>query len=239
LGSQALDTLGKASGFSQRKSKLTPRVFFDLLFYAVSHTQNTSLEYLVSCLESEYGISMSKQSLDERFIETNPDLSEYKIIEECEIIANKAFYGRKNLHQIYIPDGVTVIGFSAFELCEKLQRVTIPDSVTNIGKRCFDNCLQLQNIRLSNNITSIEEYTFFHCHALTRIDIPRSVTKIGYDAFYHCIGLMEIHSHNPNPPIIDVDCGGSFKKYADGFIGVNKSTCILYVPQSEFMNHAL
>ena len=57
------------TGFSQRSSKLTPEVFFDLLFYAVSLGHNSSLEYLVSYLGSKYGIEMRKQSLDERFSE--------------------------------------------------------------------------------------------------------------------------------------------------------------------------
>jgi hypothetical protein len=48
---------------------LSPEIFFDLLFYAVSLPQNSSLEYLVSYLESQYGIQMHKQSLDERFHE--------------------------------------------------------------------------------------------------------------------------------------------------------------------------
>jgi hypothetical protein len=48
---------------------LTADVFFDLLFYAVSLSHNCSLESLVSCLESKYGIEMRKQSLDERFSE--------------------------------------------------------------------------------------------------------------------------------------------------------------------------
>lgn len=40
-----------------------------MLFYAVSLTENSSLEYLVFYLESRYGIEISKQSLDERFSE--------------------------------------------------------------------------------------------------------------------------------------------------------------------------
>lgn len=42
-------------------------MFFDLLFYASSLSENSSLEHLVSYLDSEYGIKMCKQSLDERF----------------------------------------------------------------------------------------------------------------------------------------------------------------------------
>jgi hypothetical protein len=48
-------------------------VFFDLLFYAVSLSQNSSLEYLVSYLGSRYGIEIRKQSLDERFCERTVD----------------------------------------------------------------------------------------------------------------------------------------------------------------------
>jgi len=57
------------TGFCQRSSKLTPDVFFDLLFYSASLSQNSSLEYLVSYLDGKYGIEMRKQSLDERFCE--------------------------------------------------------------------------------------------------------------------------------------------------------------------------
>jgi hypothetical protein len=44
-------------------------VFFDVLFYAVSLSQNSSLEYLTSYMEGQYGIEICKQSLDERFSE--------------------------------------------------------------------------------------------------------------------------------------------------------------------------
>jgi len=57
------------TGFCHRASKLTPEVFFDLMFYASSLSENSSLERLVSYLENRYGIEMRKQSLDERFSE--------------------------------------------------------------------------------------------------------------------------------------------------------------------------
>ena len=57
------------TGFFKRTSKLTPEVFFDLMFYASSLSHNSSLEYLVSYLESRYGIKIRKQSLNDRFTE--------------------------------------------------------------------------------------------------------------------------------------------------------------------------
>jgi hypothetical protein len=43
-------------------------VFFELLFYCVSRTENSSLSFMVSYLESQFGIKIRKQSLDERYI---------------------------------------------------------------------------------------------------------------------------------------------------------------------------
>jgi hypothetical protein len=69
LGDDALRMLAIETGFSVRASKLSPEVFFDLLFFASSLSHNSSLEHLVSHLDSVHGIDMRKQSLDERFTE--------------------------------------------------------------------------------------------------------------------------------------------------------------------------
>ena len=69
MGDDALRLLAKETGFSIRESKLSPEVFFDLLFFASSLSHNSSLEHLVSHLESSHGIEIRKQSLDERFTE--------------------------------------------------------------------------------------------------------------------------------------------------------------------------
>jgi len=61
------------SGFSCRASKLSPEVFFDLLFYASSLSLNSSLDHLVSHLYDFHGIEIRKQSLDERFTEKTVD----------------------------------------------------------------------------------------------------------------------------------------------------------------------
>jgi hypothetical protein len=59
---QAIET-----GFCVRESKLSPEVFFDLLFFASSRSKNSSLEHLVSHLGSSHGIDITRQALDERF----------------------------------------------------------------------------------------------------------------------------------------------------------------------------
>jgi hypothetical protein len=69
LGEKSLHKLAIQTGFCKRKSKLSPEVFFDLLFFASSRSHNRSLEHLVSHLSSRHDIDIQKQSLDERFTE--------------------------------------------------------------------------------------------------------------------------------------------------------------------------
>ena len=69
MSSEELRTLAIETGFCSRLSKLTPAMFFDLMFYASSLSRNSSLEYLSSYLEDQYGIEIGKQSLNERFTE--------------------------------------------------------------------------------------------------------------------------------------------------------------------------
>jgi hypothetical protein len=54
-------------GFYQRASKLSPDVFFDLLLYCASRTEHISLSFMASFLAANYGIQITKQSLNERF----------------------------------------------------------------------------------------------------------------------------------------------------------------------------
>ena len=69
LGRPHLHQLAVSSGFCQRIPKLSPEVFFDMLLYTVSHTEQGSLSYMVSLLQSDFGVTIKKQSLDERFNE--------------------------------------------------------------------------------------------------------------------------------------------------------------------------
>ena len=48
---------------------MSAEVFFDMLCYTVSHKERESLSYMVSLLESSFGVTITKQSLDERFNE--------------------------------------------------------------------------------------------------------------------------------------------------------------------------
>jgi len=103
-----------------------------------------------------------------------------------------------------------------------LTAINIPASVKTIGEESFKGCTNLKEIILPNSLTSIGFRAFFNCTGLKTFSIPASVTSIGSEAFRNCSGLESIYAFSANP--IDLS------KSSAVFDGVNKTTCILYVP---------
>ncbi len=123
-------------------------------------------------------------------------------------IERGAFYGRVELKEVYIPEGVKYIGecafpgcaFSsinipssvesigeyAFWWCENLTEITIPDSVETIAEGVFEGCLRLEKVSLGNEVALIAYHAFFKCMSLSDIKIPNSVKYVDSKAFSYC-----------------------------------------------------
>ena len=96
---------------------------------------------------------------------------------------------------------------------------TIPNSVTSIGDRAFSGCSGLTSVTIPNSVTSIGTWAFEGCGSLTSVRIGNSVTRIRNGAFFGCSGLTSITCEAVTPPTL-----------SSTFSGVDKSTCVLYVP---------
>ena len=118
------------------------------------------------------------------------------------------------------------IGTYSFFKCHSLSKIVIPNSVTKIGSDAFDGCNNLTSIVIPNSVTSIGEYAFYNCSSLTSVEIGKNVTSIGGAAFYDCSNLAKIVCYAKEPPI----CGENMWGFG-AFLGVNKETCVLQVPQ--------
>ena len=114
---------------------------------------------------------------------------------------NEIFADCKELTQVTIEDGVTIIPygmFSAFSSIDsnKLTSITIPDSVTSIGSFAFNNCIVLQNIYWHDSIRSLGNGVFKGCESLTEITIPKETTEINVAMFAGCKSLKNVNMHN-------------------------------------------
>ena len=125
-----------------------------------------------------------------------------------------AFFARRSLTSVNIPNSVTSIGGYAFYSCTSLTSINIPNSVTSINMSAFWNCTSLTLIDIPNSVTSIGDSAFSYCSSLTSIDIPDSVTSIGDSAFSGCTNLTiyceqgsyaETYAKENNIPVMYTD----------------------------------
>ena len=165
-------------------------------------------------------------------------------------IDEEVFAGCSGLTSLPISSSVTKIGKRAFEGCTGLTSVTIPSSVTEIGADAFKGCTGLTSVTIPSSVTSIDQFAFYGCSGLTSVNIPSSVTKISYQAFRGCSGLTSV-----TIPSSVKYLGGDVFNYCSrltsvyvswqspisgaGFYRIDKSKCILYVPQGTYQNYLL
>lgn len=102
-------------------------------------------------------------------------------------VAERAFYGCKQVTRVEFPEGLTSIGNSAFEHCEKIEEVVLPESMTAMtGYYNFSNCTSLTRLVLPRNMTEISAYAFYQCTHLAQIDLPETMQNVPSHAFSGC-----------------------------------------------------
>lgn len=161
-------------------------------------------------------------------------------------IGDGAFRNCRKLTSVVIPNSVVTIGSSAFSDCHGLISVNIPNSITTLEGYVFDGCINMTSISIPNSVASISYSAFRGCHSLTSVSVPNSVTVIGGDAFAWSRGLTSITIPNS---VVEIDntafegCNNlsEIVNYATipqtitpfkTFSNLNKSKCILRVPES-------
>ena len=121
------------------------------------------------------------------------------VSEDVKIIADNAFYGRKDLTEFSMPDTVEEVGESCFKDCTALKRVTFSSSLKSLGIKCFEHCYDLESIEIpaqndkyyAEGNCLIERETKTVVFGCKNVVIPATVETIGEYAFYK-VGIEEI-----------------------------------------------
>ena len=113
---------------------------------------------------------------------------------QLKIIGNKAFFNSKNLSEVVIPEGVTIISVGAFSICGSLQDITFPSTLKTIGIGAFNGCRNLKKVVLPDGLKSLCKNAFRYCVELSEIIVPDSVTEIGESVFSECAKLVIVCS---------------------------------------------
>lgn len=93
-------------------------------------------------------------------------------------IDNDAFAGCSNLDNIILPDGLTEIKNATFHKTA-IHEIIIPEGVTLIGKDAFVDCRNLSKVQLPSTLKTLERGVFFKCPKLCELTIPAGVESLG------------------------------------------------------------
>ena len=104
-------------------------------------------------------------------------VAEYAVAEGCEVIGEKAFYGRAELASVELPESVRELAPFAFAR-SGLRRFDAPPALRTIGDKAFLHCKQLTAVALPGGLESIGDEAFADS-ALEAIDVPASVSHLG------------------------------------------------------------
>ncbi len=212
--SNSLTSIGYATfqNCTKLKSIVIPASVMNIEHNAFGHCQSLT----------EINIPTSVKDIQSNAFEYCTELIEIMIPNSVTTLGSRSFYNCTGLTKVTLPNSLTSVDSYAFYNCTSLKTITIPNSITKIGTNSFQSCTGLLKVRLGNKIVSIGSYAFGSCSSLTDLIIPKSVTSIGSSAFENCNQLTSVYSMTTSP----VNLSSS----TDVFKNVNKTTCVLNVP---------
>lgn len=171
---------------------------FVLLCTGILAVTLSGCSVMESMLEnSESSISSSNKNKDESILEGYewsadeegrifltriPDVETLTVVTQVD---EKPVYGIrtgkqtfKNLKNLVIPSGISVIYDSAFYECKPLESIIIENGLTEIGASAFSGCLSLTTINLADSIKTIGGEAFMDCGA-EHLKLPRELEELG------------------------------------------------------------
>jgi BspA type Leucine rich repeat region (6 copies)/Secretion system C-terminal sorting domain len=148
-------------------------------------------------------------------------LSSVTLPNSLKSIDKTAFGYCQSLTSITLPSSLTTLADSVFKGCTSLTSLSIPNGITVIGNSLCRGCSSLNAVTLPNAVTSIGTAAFLGTKIST-LTLPNTVSSIADSAFYNCTSLASIYANAVTP--VDLSLSPSV------FTGVNKSTCVLHVP---------
>ncbi len=108
-------------------------------------------------------------------------------------IGEQAFQYCKELEEVTLGEGVTVVSKDAFSSCDKLASINL-EGVNRIEANAFAETA-LTSVDLSSAV-SVGEYAFVYCEQLTDVTLSEVGTDIGEGAFAFCSTLESVENLN-------------------------------------------
>ena len=138
------------------------------------------------------GISKRVNLRNDKLIKFEGDDSVVEVPFGTKCICDAAFYGKKNLKKVVLPETIETYGYGIFKNCENLETIILPSNIKHIPNGFLFGCNKLKAIQIPDGVSSIGIGAFYNCNELTTLEIPEGVKTIGNYAFSGCRSLKEI-----------------------------------------------
>jgi len=109
-----------------------------------------------------------------------------------KILPDRVFFGRRQLKEVTLSEGLEEIGEAAFAGCESLEQINYPSTLIKIGIGAFVGCRSLKEVELLEGLEEIGNSAFAGCKSLERNNYPSTLIKIGHRSFLDCQSLKEV-----------------------------------------------
>ncbi|MDE7293938.1 MAG: leucine-rich repeat domain-containing protein, partial [Oscillospiraceae bacterium] len=106
-------------------------------------------------------------------------------------IETRAFFGNKEICEIYLPDSVIEIGDHAFFCCYSLKYARLSKNLAHIGEWAFCHCKDLERVYFGGTRV-IDKSAFEYCKSLTSVRLPKTVELLGTSCFAYT-GLQKLY----------------------------------------------
>jgi hypothetical protein len=106
-------------------------------------------------------------------------------------ISANAFFGRRQLQEVELHDGIREIGLGAFSQCRALNVLQLSDRVEIIGGVAF-SCCNFTKFRSPPLVTTIPEGMLYECRRIFSLELIQNIIRVEYQACSGCYSLRNI-----------------------------------------------
>jgi hypothetical protein len=162
-----------------------------LICSTASYAQEFNFENITYFVNSEEDQTCVLSKVDTKFKEyTIPEKVTYNNKQYTVVaIGSGAFYLRKEVQKVTLPNSIKYIRQTAFSGDEKLEEINLPEGLETIEHGAFDGCSSLKNIYIPKTVTLIEDRAFFLNKGLTGIVVDEENPV--FDSRNNCNAIIE------------------------------------------------
>ena len=129
-------------------------------------------------------------SIGKEAFKGNKTITSVTILEGITSIGYAAFQNCTKLVKVSIPSTITEwpeegseYENNAFRACKNLKELELAEGLTILGQCAFYNCTGLEEVRIPSTIETFQNKVFYNCTGLKKVELPEGLKAVGYMAF--------------------------------------------------------